>query len=450
MKITISDSYGSVLAVFALLVLTSALAPVALAQPADAVGGNQTTTATPTPTANESNSSTANQPAEPVPLAKQTRISPVKFGKDYIRTTQRDNANKYSVIGPVAVFASTHKVAAAEIKQPKASAKVLSGGQTVRVRFQSDAAGQKEYTLYELTLYFEDGSKRALKLYVRKTDQFVAPASLQSMNELRQVICEDAKSAGVEKCSISNLKSYYKNVYDTAQVLSNWLSPELKKAWMAIMFIFRSGLLMLFFAIVAIGTAVYIMRVHGDNIRKKVHDTHNAYVRRRRDYRNFYRDQRADASEEPLSSIDVIGASDTALKDGFGVSSVKELADLFAVGEPQRTPGNEFKRRVADGGDDMDIDPSDGPDIVPADIEMHHRGIHDLMESDSLLEEWPSEGLQRTPLTETEFLAYGKHALRRMAHHYGQEDYSEAYEMTRAKLNDLSSGSRTYDMEADA
>lgn len=449
-----SHSSRFILLLVATLVFTSAVAPVA------AVAASTTDAPTPQPSvdggagtmtvvAAQANNSTAtpNGSQDGLGVAQQTRISPVKMGEEYARVSARDEADAYSVIGPNAIFSASNDVAAAEIKQPGASAQVKDGSRTIAVNFASDASPGDEYSLYTLTLYFSDDSQKSLDLYVRRTNQFVAPASLQELDGLRQNICTDAKNAGYEECTAENLEEYYNSVYDTAQILSNFLSPELQAAFVAIIAIAQSGLLLVIFAIIGMAGAFYIIKYHGDNIKKKVHDTHNAYVQKRRDFQMFYKEQREHAAEEPLSEIDEIGASDTALRDGFGYSTVKDFADDLAFGEPKRTPENTFRRRATDGGEPADggsAAPGDGNGF-PDDIEMAHEGIHELEHSDSLLQEWPGEGIQRTPLTQTEFLVYGMLSLKRMAHHYGQQEYVDAYEKTRAKVQEFTNGNRRYD-----
>jgi hypothetical protein len=36
-------------------------------------------------------------------------------------------------------------------------------------------------------------------------------------------------------------------------------------------------------------------------------------------------------------------------------------------------------------------------------------------------------------------------SLKRMAHHYGQQEYVDAYEKTRAKVQEFTNGNRRYD-----
>lgn len=357
-----------------------------------------------------------------VPLAEQTRISPVKFDRSYIRVQPGDKDGSYLVTGPYAVFASSKNVVAAQVAQPKASAKVLDGSRTVRVEFEPDASASDSTSLYTLKLFYADDSVRTIQLYVKKTDQFVAPARLQKADDLLDELCQDAKAHGYG-CSISEIKAYHEWEQKQADIFSNWLGPDLQRAFVGLMMFFRSGILVGIAAIVIILAGLYLYRVHGHKIRRKVNSV-NDWAQKRADYIRTWEQDRQTAAEEPLSRLDVIGPKDTVWKDGLNAMTVKQLADRFAYGEFARTEDNRFV-----------YDENEEPEMV-------HDGIDDLLEADSLQDTWLEPVLRHNRLSPQEAIAHGKAAVSRMSNHYGQGDYADAYSKSEQLLSRLSSEER--------
>jgi hypothetical protein len=397
------------------LVCLSGLAPVATATATTATSGPAETHER-LPTAFEQiapdNQTTSSGPT----LAEQVRITPVKFDRDYLRVRPGDAPNTYRTVGPYVVFATSLNVEAATIEQPGATATVMDGSRTIRVAYQPDAATGDEPSLYTLTLYFADDSKRTIKLYATRTNQIVASAELKAASEFIEQMKEDAKAHGFPT-TIEGIEEYHEWEREQADIFSNFLGPELERLFVFLISYVRSSLAVILSAVVAIIIGFYIKRAHGYKIEDMVNGG-NATERKRRDYASFYEGQHSSAASEALHAVDEIGTLyEGFILDAFGDRTVKQWADRWAYGEPLCDETGAFAR------DD------DG------NIRWKHRGIDDLLEADNL-RETALEPLLRHEMIgdEQTVLMLITAALERLTDHYSLRQYDDPAQKARTLL----------------
>lgn len=390
------------------------------------------------------NNSTSTSTPDGPTLATQSRIAPANPNTEYASITARQDGDGFNVTGEFAIFALTEPVEAVRVEQPKASARVLDGSQTVRVSFEPDAAPPDSQSLYTLTLYFEDDSTRKVKLYVTDTDQIVASAELKEMSTFLRTVKQDAQESGYED-STAGMKKYYQDTKEQAEIFSNLLGPEIQAFFGAVIAALSSSLFVATIAVIVILASYYIVSTHGHKLGRKQNGG-NAAEEKRKQYNRFYKEQREAAAEEPLSSIDEVGADDILWKDRFNVATVKQLADLAAKGRPKRDrsgnivfadPATEDVDPMVDAEGNVVRD-ADGNELGPP--KRHHHGVDDLVDAEKLEDTWLEPMLRNGYLNESQALVHLKYALKRMSAHYGQREYDEALEKTDTLLKQVNNG----------
>ncbi|WP_123619178.1 hypothetical protein [Halorubrum sp. CSM-61] len=402
---------------------------------------------------NETNNTTATTNPDRPSLAERSRIAPVDIGAEYASITAKQEADGYNVVGEFAIFSVTEEVEAARIQQPGAEVRVLDGGQTIQVDFAEDAAPPDGESLFTIKLFYTDGSERSVSLYASDTNQIVASAELQEMSTFLRSVRSDAEANGYETTT-EGIRAYYEDTKEQAEIFSNLLGPELAAFFAVIVTASQSSLFIAFVGVVIILTARYIYTTHGHKIRAKK-NAGNAAKDKREKYQRFYEEQREAAAEEPLSSIDEIGGRDILWNDRFGVSTVKQLADLAAVGDPQRDESGNII--MADPETD-DVDPltdangdvltdKNGDPIGPP--KLRHHGVSDLVDAEALTSTWLEPILRSGYLTEDEALVHLKYVLKRMSAHYGQREYDDALGQIQQLISDRNSGTDITYAESD-
>jgi len=156
---------------------------------------------------NNTTSTTANNSTAPATTsapgspesAETVRILPVQLEADFVTIETAEQGEQYNTTGPFAFFTLSEPVETVAIQQPKAEATVLEGGRAVRVQYDSDAAAVGKSSLYELELYFADGSSRTVQLYASKTSVSTGAAELKQYRPFIMDALNDAESAGYER-----------------------------------------------------------------------------------------------------------------------------------------------------------------------------------------------------------------------------------------------------------
>lgn len=413
------------------LVCLSALAPAVSAAATDlqdtgtgagvyaADGKNTTTTPTSTPTnaSNRTNGTVHSGPTQ----ADQTRISAVSFDREYLKT-KTTGEHTYNISGPYAVFASSHSIEAAKITQPKAQAKVMDGGRTVRVEFAKDAAPKKSQSYYELKLYFADGSSLSIDLYASHTSQIVVSAEMKEATGFIQTMKEDAKEHGYEP-TIDGIEAYHSWEKDQADLLSNFLSPKLERLFFAGFAFIQSSLAIIGLATAFILGALYIRRVHGWKVEDMVNGG-NRTDQKRQEFSTHYRETHDKAAAEPLHKVDAIGKRyEGVILDTAGDRTVKQWADRLAYGEPVRNEDGTYAR-------------DDDGNVV-----YRHNGIDDLVGTSSLRETWAEPYLRDELMGDAQtFATIAKQTLERMADHHCLRQYDGAASKARSLVEQVQSG----------
>lgn len=424
--------------VFVAVLVLSALAPAVAVATADAPTHASLGPASATPLQASNNSTTpAESASDQPPIAETARVTAVSFDEDYLRTSRTD-ANTFNTTGPYAVFAVSQNVEAARVTEPKADAKVLDGGRTVRVSYADDAAPEGQRSLYTLELYFEDGSKRTFDLYASQTDQVVASAAVKEAQDLLDQMRDDAEEDGYEP-TLEGIEAHYEQTKEDAEFFSNVFGPQFKALFAWIIFTVQTPFAVIGGAIVIIIAAWRILKIHGHKIRSLQQGIDLIEQARQTMYLT-YREQQDAADEERLEDVPEIGPLHIYWQDAFGVQSVKQLADEFAWGRPATDEeGNIIRDTDADPLTDDDgnvLRWSDGSPVYPA--VMQHHGIADLRRADSLRDTWLEPVIRRDMLGDgATALAHAKRALMRMTTHHGQPQYREARAKTRELLKDI-------------
>jgi hypothetical protein len=418
----------------AVALLLTAVAPVAAAPMS---GDTDTTTTTPSTAVTDTvlqqqnaTNTTAEQSQGPS-LAAQSRLTAVGFNKDYL-SVSRANKNTWNVSGPYAVFSSSEDISAARINQTAATAKVLDGSRTVRVSFSPDAAPEGEQSLYRLELFFGDGSSRTVRLFASDTEQIVASAELANAQDFIETMKEDAAAHGYPE-TIDGIEQYHDWEKQQADLLSDLFGPQLKKLFAWLILTIQTPFAVIGLALAAILGLLYARRVHGWKIRDYVNGDTEADKQYRDILRAYYEEQTA-AAEERLNDIDMIGPDHIFWRDAFDVESTRQLARLFAIGEPARdSNGNILRDTDADPLRDENGDlirDGDGNPVHPP--VMRHRGIWDLDESSDYRDTWLEPILRPDMLGDPETaLAHATRVLTRMTETYGQQRYRDARKRTR-------------------
>lgn len=339
------------LAILVVLTVGFAGAPLAAAQdgtPTPTPTGNATATATPTPipTTTPNGSPTTPNESGPVGTASQVRINPVKFQADYLNVVVAEEDATFNTTGEFAVFSLSHRVDAARIRQQPASVRVLEGGQTIKVEFQPDAAPPGEQSLYNVELFFEDGSSKTIQLYARQTDQSVAAARLQEWEPVINELCEFAEGHGYE-CTPEQVEAYLTWVNDRADLVDGFLTELAVRTLLWIVSGVTNPVVDILALILVAGAAAYRQRKHGDLLEalQRMAGRYEAKIDRLQlDHERAKRT----ADDDDLADVPAIGSTwATYWEDAYGVKSPLQLARLAAAGEERTT--QDGLKRVHDG-----------------------------------------------------------------------------------------------------
>jgi hypothetical protein len=337
----------------ALLVLIATLAggPAVVA----AQDGNTTATPTPTPAESPTPTPTANDSTSgdsgPPTTAEQARIAPIKFQAGYLNSEVRETDQAFNTTGEFVVLSVSERVTAARISQQPAEAQILEGGQQVKVDYQPNAAPAGETSLYQLELYFEDGSSRTVQLYASETEQSVAAARLQEWEPTIDTLCEFATEHGYE-CNPDSAEEFLVWVNDRADLVDGFLTRQVSRFVGWVILGTRNPLTILVVIGVVALAAAYRQRKHGD-ILQALQQMADRYTTKVQKLELDYERAKRTADDDDLADVPAIGTTwEQYWTDAFGVKSPLQLARLAAAGEEVYTEDGLQKRH--DGVGDLE------------------------------------------------------------------------------------------------
>jgi len=366
------------------------------------VGASAATAPADTSVAQVSTNATSNNSTAPT-MASQVRISPVDFEASYlqIRASQPDAA--YNTSGEFAMFSLSESVDAARIAQTPATAQVLQGGHAVKVIYKPDAAPPDSESLYELELFFSDGSRKTVDLYASNTEQSVAAASLQDWQPVIDDAQEFASDHGYET-SPEAVGEYLSWVNERADLVEGWLSD---KAIRAVFWVVQgiSNPLVILLGLMALGGwMLHRQRQHGDVI-ETLQRLAGRYQQKMDRLQNDYQKAKRTADDDRLDEVPQIGANADFYEDALGTKSPSQLARVAASGAVCRRDG---------------------------DLEELHQGVEDL-DPDDLRDSW-LEPVLRHGVREKEALNHLLAAVRWMETEY---QLGHLFRDTREQLEEL-------------
>ncbi|ELZ05744.1 hypothetical protein [Natrialba aegyptia] len=338
------------------LILVSAVMPAAAAVGPSADAG-AADTATPSYAVQEANETDGNAPTS----AEQVRINPVSLDVDYQAVEVAEDDSTFNTTGEFVLFSTTEPVDAVRISQSKATARVLEGGQTVRVEYADDAAPPDEQSLYTLEVFFEDGSSKDVTLYASATEQSVNAASLERWEPVISTLQDFAEENGYET-DPDSVESYITWVDDRAQLVDGFLTELAAQtiAWLI------AGVMNPLNVILALALGALAMwrrrSKHGDLV-DALSSMAGRYEQELAKLRNNRQQAKRTADDDNLSEVPAIGSYADYYEDAFGVKSPAQLAHLVAAGEARAT--NDGLEMVHNGVDDLDSEDLHGTWLEP-------------------------------------------------------------------------------------
>lgn len=363
------------------------------------------TTETPTPTPSESSST----PPGPPDAGETVRILPVQLEADFVSVETAKSGEAYNTSGPFALFSISEPVDQAAIQQPGGKATVLEGGRVVKVEYEKDAAPVGDQSLYQLDLYFEDGSSRTVDLYAEKTSVSVGAAEMKKYRPLILDMLGDAEANGYER-SPEGAEAHYTDVKETAQLLDSLFAEKAKRLFGSLFGIVTNPLGIAAILVSAAVLTRWLLSRNSQVLEILSNDSGKSARLRERLWIQFKRDQQT-AAEEPLRELRGIGEmGEVYWKDAYNVDTTAGLAELFRQGLPVRRDG-EIK---------------------------HVGGVEDL-DAESIDASWLEAACRDHRLPSIEIaLSHGKTALRRMVSDYGMGHvYDGSYEKVRELIDEL-------------
>lgn len=368
------------------------------------------TNATETPTPTPASSSSETPPSDGRPSTADTvRVLPVQFEPEYLSVDTAQQGARYNTSGPFAVFSFSEPVDQVAIQQPKATATVLEGGRQVRVSYEPDAAPVGSQSLYELQVYFADGSSRTIELYAERTSVDVGSAEMKKYRPFILDVLEDAEEAGYDR-SPEGAESHYEDVQETAQLLDS-LFVEQAVRLLGSLFGIVSNPLGIASILVGAAIVTYWMLSRNRSMLELLTNDSGKSARKRQELWLKYKQAQQTAAEEPLSELKGVGEmGEIYWRDAFGVDTVAGLAELFRQGFPVRRDG-----------------------------ETKHVGGVDSLDVETIDASWLEAVCRDHRLPSVEIaLAHGKLALRRMVSEYGMGHvYEETLQDVRELIEEL-------------
>lgn len=406
------------LVLVSLLVLLSAVVSPVAAAGLSATDGHDSLTsglsasqqnATETPTPSPSSSSDGAPSGARPSTAETVRVLPVQFEPSYLSVETAKQGARYNTSGPFAVFSFSEPVDQVAIQQPKATATVLEGGRQVRVSYEPNAAPVGSQSLYDLQVYFADGSSRTLELYAERTSVDVGSAEMKKYRPLILDVLDDAESAGYER-DPEGAEQHYEDVKETAQLLDSLFVEQAMRLAGSVFGILSNPLGI--FSVLALAALItyWMLRRNREALEFLTNDSGKSARLREKLWLQYKKAQQT-AAEEPLSELNGVGEmGEIYWRDAYGVDTVAGLAELFRQGFP-----------------------------VQRDGETQHVGGVDSLDVETIDASWLEAVCRDHRLPSVEIaLAHGKLALRRMISEYGMgHHYDETYQDVRELIDEL-------------
>lgn len=416
----------------ALVILCTVLTPILAAGPVGATAGassttdgasealgasslqdnNTTSTSTPTSTPNGSTDDTgaSSGTTSGGPTTAETiRILPVQLEADFVNTEVAKQGEMYNTTGPFAFFSTSEPVEKAAVQQEGAKATVLEGGRTVRVQYDSDAAPVGKQSLFNLQLWFDDGSSRSIELYAEKTSVSVGAAEMKKYRPVILTMLSDAEKAGYER-DPDGLEAHYQDVKETAQLLDSLFTEQAKRLFGSVVGVVMNPLGIAALLIMAALIALWQLRRNSQALEILTNDSGKAARLRERLWIE-YKNQQQTAADEQLRELKGVGEmGEIYWKDAFGVDTTAGLAELFRQGIP-----------------------------VMRDGEVKHVGGVEELDAETIESSWLEAVCRENRLPSQEIaLSHGKTALHRMISKFGMaHHYQDAYENVRELMDEL-------------
>lgn len=365
----------------------------------------ETPTQTPTPAQGGSTPASDGRPAR----SDTVRILPVQLEPEFMSVETAEQGQVYNTTGPFAIFSLSSEVETVAIQQPKASAQVLEGGRQVLVEYEGDAAPVGSQSLYQLQIYFHDGSSRTIDLYAERTSVDVGSAEMKKYRPLIMDILADAESNGYAR-DAEGAESHYQDVKDTAQLLDSLMIEQAKRLFGSIVGILMNPLGIAALLLIAALIAYWQLSRNGAALDILSNDSGKSARLREKLWLQYKKAQQT-AAEEPLRELRGVGEmGEIYWRDAYGVDTTAGLAELFRQGLPVRRDG---ETKHVGGVNTLDVESIDG----------------------SWLEAVCRD--HRLPSTEIA-LSHGKTALRRMISEYGMgHTYDDTYERVHELIDEL-------------
>lgn len=307
------------------------LSVVGVASPTLAASTSASTTPVPaqasTATVAQANNTTST--AGPT-TASQVRVTPDIPDADYVSIETSESDEVFNTSGTFATFSLTQPVESVRVAQPGADASILGGGSVVRVEYASDAAPRDQQSLYTLELFFDDGSKKEVKLYASNTavsaKTEIDPAYLAFI----EYVSENAEDEGYET-SPDGLEDYVAHKEDRAQLLEGLWSKQIE-TFIGLRIAQLFSPLDWVAGLVAIAlVAVFASRKHGWVLRAQQVATSKAELVREA-VRQDYEKSRNAAAKHSLEDVDGIGRNDARFWRNVGIETVDDMIQVSCKG----------------------------------------------------------------------------------------------------------------------
>lgn len=369
------------------------------------------TTSTPTPTPNGTAAPAPSTPssAEAPSSAETVRILPVQLEADFVSVETAEMGRMYNTSGPFAFFSFSEQVDEVAVQQQGATATVLEGGNVVRVEYASDAAPVGEQSLYNLQVWYEDGTASTIDLYATQTSVSVGAAEMKKYRPVMLEMLSDAESAGYDR-NPEGLRSHYNDIQETAQLLDSLFAEKAKRLAMSVSSIVMNPLGIALGLVLAALLILWQLKKNRQTLTILTNSAGKAAQLRERLWIE-YKKQQQTAADEQLRELTGVGEmGEIYWRDAFGVDTTAGLAELFRQGIPVERDG-EVK---------------------------HVGGVADL-DAETIESSWIETVCREHRLPSTEIaLSHGKTALHRMISKYGMaHHYQESYEQVRELMDEL-------------
>ncbi|USZ73786.1 hypothetical protein [Natronosalvus halobius] len=261
--------------------------------------------------------------------AERVRITPEDYDEDYLEISTEQSDKAFNTSGPFATFSLSQPVESARVGQPNADARVMGDGSVVRVEYADDAAGS-EGSLYDLELFFADGSSYTVDLYATNTDVSVEAAEYTEYSGVIDYLKDQAGDNGYEETP-DGAQDYIEDTEDRADLFDHLFSEQVQMfITMRIMDAQNFVSWVVAIGLIA-GLAIYFQRKHGWILELQQLAESRAELMReaiRQDYEEF----RNAAAKHPLEDVTEIGTNAARYWREQDVETVDDMIEVACKG----------------------------------------------------------------------------------------------------------------------